>query len=269
MGKTKIEWTNETWNPVTGCTKISEGCKNCYAERMARRLASRYGYQEYPYHFDVTLHEDKLDQPYHWKKPRMIFVCSMGDLFHADVDFEYILKVWKVMAKNSQHTFQVLTKRPLQMFKFLECMFENYSPLPNVWLGVTAENQETAEGRIPWLLNSPAVVHFVSVEPMLSPINLWKFATREETFGSMYDHRGTYEYYQVATGIKGTVKYHEGIDWVICGGETGYGAREMKAKWAWSLYNQCKDAGVPFFFKKPGDAFRGGELPNIREYPKG
>jgi len=251
MMPTKIEWTNETWNPVTGCTKISEGCKNCYAERMAKRLAGKYGYPEQPHHFDVTLHPDKLNQPAKWKKPRRIFVCSMGDLFHEDVNFEYVLKVWKVVAENNQHTFQVLTKRPEQMLKFVQWLAGadhiSIAEFPqNVWVGITAENQKTADKRIPLLLRVPAAVRFVSVEPMLEPVDI---------SGYYLDFYGQ--------GRK------EMIDWAICGGETGPGAREMKAEWAWNLYHQCKDARVPFFFKKPGDAFQGGELPNIREYPEG
>ena len=279
---TKIEWTEETWSPVTGCTPVSEGCRNCYAKRMAHRLAGRFGYPEAPHEFDVTLHPDKLDQPFHWKwkKPRKIFVCSMGDLFHEDVPDGFIAGVWMRMLSNPKHTFQVLTKRPERMSKLVPELFKNFFTgtadiAENIWLGVTAENQQAADERIPWLLKTPAAVRFVSVEPMLGPVDMWEFATREETFGSMYDYRGTYEWYQVATGIKGAVKYHEGIDWVICGGETGPGAREMEAGWAIDLCEQCDDAGVPFFFKRPGDGFQGdiNNLPMIegefvRQYPK-
>jgi len=276
---TKIEWTNETWNPVTGCTKISEGCKNCYAERMARRLASRYGYQEYPYHFDVTLHPDKLNQPLKWKKPRRIFVCSMGDLFHIEVPIEYVLKVFNIMQLCPHHTFQVLTKRPRIMKDTIEeIQGKNadyfYNTHPNVWLGATAENQKTADERIPILLKIPATIRFVSVEPMLNKIEL-----NRETM--VYCPRCSHVYFDSFQWSScpncnaPPLSQRDGrtflsyLDWVICGGETGYGAREMKAEWAWNLYNQCREADVPFFFKKPGDAFQGGELPNIREYPKG
>jgi len=254
MGKTKIEWSEMSWNPITGCTKVSEGCKNCYAERMARRLAGRFGYQEYPYHFDVTYHEDKLKLPYKWKKPRRVFVCSMGDLFHENIDFQYTKKIWKVMAENNQHVFQILTKRPEQMFKFIRWLAGaddiSIAEFPqNVWVGVTAENQKTADERIPILFKTPAAVYFVSIEPMLEPISFhwvnW-FPIKD------YNH------------LDGLCQ----LDWLICGGETGPGAREMKAEWAWSLYNQCREANVPFFFKKPGDAFEGGSLPLVREYPR-
>jgi len=270
---TNIEWTNETWSPITGCTPISEGCKNCYAKRMAKRLAGRYGYPEQPHEFDVTLHPEKLNQPLHWKKPRMIFVCSMGDLFHKDVEYEWIFKIFAVMSLNQQHTFQILTKRPENMKKW----FDYYSvggfgtreivksrankikgltetpagwtnmswPLPNVWLGVTAENQQTANERIPGLLKTPAAVRFVSVEPMLEGMMVDGYLNKDPNLAT--------------------------LDWVICGGETGPRAREMKTEWARDLYRQCKEDGAPFFFKKPGDAFKGNveDLPMVREWPKG
>lgn len=257
---TNIEWTNETWNPVTGCSKISEGCRNCYAERMAKRLAGRYGYPEQPHHFDVTLHPDKYNQPEHWKKPRMIFVCSMGDLFHENIPAEYIINIFEMMAFCKQHTFQVLTKRPKRMFDVLYGKEGNYflgggDYFDNVWLGVTAENQEAADERIPWLLRTPAVVHFVSVEPMLGPIDLSNFQPFIRSKGG----------FRAAKGILSGK-----IEWTICGGETGPGAREMKASWAFNLYQQCREAEVPFFFKKPGDAFKGSKinLPNVRQWPK-
>lgn len=259
---TKIEWTNETWNPITGCTKISEGCTNCYAERMAKRLAGRYGYPEQPHHFEVTVHEDKFDQPLKWKKPRMIFVCSMGDLFHPDVPHAEIKKILDVIKKCPQHTFQILTKRPEAMFYYFqanhtiydsESYLNKYELFRNLWLGVTAENQKTADERIPWLLKTPAVVRFVSVEPMLGSVDLQKVVMPDG------DYLTKHFRWQVVNSL----------DWVICGGETGHGAREMKAEWAQDLYVQCRDAGVPFFFKKPGDAFKGNkdDLPLVREYP--
>ena len=207
MGRTNIEWTEMSWSPITGCSKISTGCRNCYAERMAKRLAGRYGYPEQPNHFDVTLHKDKLDQPFHWKKPRTIFVCSMGDLFHEDVPDDYIFDVLDVITQNGPcylrqteddpegtfwqgHTFQVLTKRPERMRAImgewicrvdnnmtglLSEMFEWYTMeyghyLPHLWLGVTAENQEMANARIPYLLRTSAAIRFVSIEPMLGAI---------------------------------------------------------------------------------------------------
>lgn len=186
MGKTKIEWTEYSWNPVTGCTPASEGCQNCYAKRMATRLKGRYGYPE-DEPFKVTLHPEKLKEPLKWKKPRRVFVCSMGDLFHEQVPDEYIAKVWEVMSNASQHTFLVLTKRPQRMKDFLarlgwyihdrdgypmEAVLDEGGKytLKNVWLGVTAENQQRADERIPILLQIPAAVRFVSIEPMLGPV---------------------------------------------------------------------------------------------------
>ena len=219
---TKIEWaTNadgvpgETWNPVTGCTKISEGCEHCYAERMAKRLRGRCGYPaDNP--FRVTLHPERLGIPLHWKKARTVFVCSMSDLFHQDVPLTYNDHVFNRMARCPQHRFLVLTKRPEPMREYL-LGYRPSEPLPNVGLGVTVESQDH-EDRIAHLLACPAAMRFVSVEPML---------------GGM------------AIGMLG-------IDWVIGGGESGPGARPMDPRWARDLRDQCVAAGVPFFFKQWG-----------------
>lgn len=166
----KIEWTDETWNPITGCTKISAGCAHCYAERMARRLAGRCGYPEAPNHFDVTYHPDRMMQPTKWKKPRRVFVCSMSDLFHDDVPKHVVWAIWSRMSCTEQHTFQVLTKRPERALSVLNDLYAQHNwgdPSPNIWLGVTAENQRAANERIPFLLQIPAAVRFVSCEPLL------------------------------------------------------------------------------------------------------
>lgn len=276
MGKTRIEWAECVWNPVTGCTKISEGCKICYAERMAKRLAGRYGYlKDDP--FKVTFHPDKFDQPLRWRKPRKIFVCSMGDLFHDDTfllnsPFEaglnfslnsYIVytgylmldAIFAVMERSLNHIFILLTKRPENMSryfsavqkhklkyadKFKSCPTEEMrnspaaqhakksaiNPIPNhIWIGVTAENQKQADRRIPILLNIPAAVRFVSVEPMLEQIDL------DKTCGAHHCWRSE-------------------LDWVIVGGESGPGARPMHPAWARSIRDQCQAAGTPFFFKQ-------------------
>jgi len=262
---TAIEWTHrpgtigETWNPVTGCSAVSEGCEHCYARRMAHRLAGRCGYPEAPHEFDVTLHGDRLEQPLHWKKPRTVFVVSMGDLFHKEVPFEYIAHVWANMYIAKKHAFIVLTKRPKRMLEFLsDCgnwegwithdgtppkgyggtgivvgNSDNW-PLRNVWLGVTAENQRTADERIPILLEIPAPVHFVSVEPMLGPVNIAKWL-------------GYYYRTQPDGGYDAG-----GLDWVIAGGESGPGARPMHPDWVRGLRDQCQEAAVPFFFKQWG-----------------
>jgi protein gp37 len=183
MGKTKIEWTDKTWNPVTGCTKISDGCKNCYAETMAGRL-QKMGSEKYQAGFKVTCHPHTLREPYKWKKPSRIFVCSMGDLFHEDVPFEFIAKVYAVMASSPRHTFQVLTKRPERMQKFFEwakseCAKEvgneeGLRVLSNVQHGVTIVNQKEADEKIPILLRIPSAIRFVSIEPMLGGVELDK-----------------------------------------------------------------------------------------------
>jgi protein gp37 len=225
---------------------------------MAKRLAGRYGYPEQPHHFDITVHESQFNKLYHWNKPRMVFVCSMGDLFHKDVPENIVRRILNHFRVYDTHTYQVLTKRPKRMYEIYSNFINEYCDgevLENVWLGVTAENQEAADERIPWLLYTPAALHFVSVEPMLSSINMDDFQPFRRKFKG----------FRAAQGLmKGKV------DWVICGGETGPGAREMKAEWAFDLYQQCRGAGVPFFFKKPGDAFTGNKinLPNVRQWPE-
>lgn len=231
--KTKIEWAEYTWNPVSGCSKISAGCQNCYAERMSKRLAGRCGYPtDNP--FCVTLHPDRLLEPLNWKKSRMIFVCSMGDLFHSQVPGEYIAYVLKIAAKCPQHIFMILTKRigRARLF-FNEHLprgggIENwgiyYIP-SNVWVGCTVENQEMADKRIPDLLHIPSTVRFISVEPMLGPIDLLHIQWPEK-------HK---------------------IGWVICGGETGPKARPVHPDWIRNLRDECQKTYVPFFFRGWGE----------------
>ncbi|WP_031517721.1 DUF5131 family protein [Desulfofalx alkaliphila] len=268
MSKTKIEWADAVWNPVTGCTPISPGCENCYAKRMAQRLRGRCGYPaDEP--FRVTMHLKRFIEPLRWKKPRRVFVCSMGDLFHENVPDNIIYNIFAVMADTPQHTYMVLTKRPGRM-KDILCrpnaaneIWRNttysddpgchkYWPLPNVWLGVTAENQEQADKRIPILLQIPATVRFVSVEPMLGPVDLSKYLTCQFYAGEEMEWR------------KGTIvpegypklraaRIRSRIDWVICGGESGPLARPMHPDWVRSLRDQCVASGVPFFFKQWGE----------------
>ena len=257
---TKIEWCDEVWNPVTGCTPISEGCKKCYALRMAKRLAGRCGYPaDDP--FRVTLHPDRLNEPLKWKKPRRVFVCSMGDLFHENIHPYDIMQIFNVMAKAKHHTFLVLTKRPERMLEFYKRLRpgttipgpyfsitgkgEGWAGLPpslpnNIWIGVTAENQARADERIPILLQIPAAVRFVSVEPMLGPVDLVRSI-------------------DVAIEINGEIEVPavggigQWLDWVICGGQTGPGARPMHPDWVRSLRDQCKAAGTALFFKQWGE----------------
>lgn len=248
--KTKIEWATHTWNPVTGCTPISEGCEHCYAARIAKRLAGRCGYpQDDPFR-PGTFHANRLNDPLKIKKSSMIFVCSMGDLFHEDVSELIIDEILDVIAACPQHVFIMLTKRPQNIEQKLyastpKCGCRHLGGgdyMPNVWLGVTAENQARAEERIPILLSIPAAVRFVSVEPMLGPVDLNRAgAIWADMNGSIRP-----EYQQPCRTI----------DWVICGGETGPGARPMHPDWARSLRDQCKSASVPFFFKSMGDWWR-------------
>ena len=201
MAKTKIDWADRVWNPVTGCTKISEGCRNCYAERMSKRLVGRCGYpKDNP--FAVTLHPNKLMEMFKWKKSQRVFVCSMGDLFHKDIELVWSRSIIKACQKSPEHTFFFLTKRPEHMKLVLETC--PVSDFPNLWLGVTVENQQAADERIPLLLQIPAAKRFISIEPMLGPVDL---APWDELFIPL------------------------GIDWVILGGETGPKARPLHPDW--------------------------------------
>lgn len=239
---TKIEWADKSWNPVTGCTKVSPGCKNCYAERMARRLAGRCGYPEAPHHFNVTLHPDRLEQPLRWHKPRRIFVCSMGDLFHEDVPSWFLDDVFSQMFVCNQHTFQILTKRPMRMLRYWKT--KSYSPSSNVWLGVSVENQATADERIPILLRILATVRFVSLEPLLGPVDISPYM--------LHPSRKSLDFNKMPGKGDGFTYPFTGLDWVIVGGESGPGARPMKPDWARNIRDQCQTAGVPFFFKQWG-----------------
>ncbi len=274
---TKIQWTDVTWSPVTGCTKISAGCTNCYAERMARRLAGRYGYPESPNHFDVTLHPDRLEQPLRWKKPRRVFVCSMSDLFHEDINDHFRDHVFEAMDCAPQHIYQVLTKRPEQMRKWIlgyeGDQHNRFDTLfPGVQLGVTAENQEQANKRISELLRTPAAVRFVSVEPMLGPVNLrpWLWCGWCDGMGQI-DGVG----YTDCPHCDGTGNNREPKpNWIICGCETGPGRRPMELEWAIDLVRQCKAAGIPVFVKQIEANGKISKKPDewpeelrVREYP--
>jgi len=244
MGKTRIEWTEYSWNPVSGCTPISEGCQNCYAKRMANRLRGRCGYPaDDP--FRVTLHPERLGEPLRWKEPRRVFVCSMGDLFHEDVPRWMRFEVMDIILQAKQHTFLILTKRPANMKEFFEWYYSKagrtIETIKNLWLGVTAENQQRADERIPILLQITAAVRFVSVEPMLGPVDL-----------SLSD--GVDLSMSVGTGLKPGKSYLiNSLDWVICGGETGPNARPMHPDWVRNLRDQCQASGVSFFFKQWGE----------------
>lgn len=298
----KIQWLNlpgykgETWNPIIGCSKVSEGCKNCYAEKMATRINhiefGRHGaYSDKRNYTHVVegafpgagwngkthLIKSALNKPLHWKKPRVIFVCSMGDMFHDSISITDIDRVFTVMASCPQHIFIVLTKRPENMLRWFNYKdtswankgmqgderiryncYHNYGvqveykdwkwPFENVWLGVSAENQKQADIRIPFLLQTPAAVRFVSAEPLLAPID---FTIRTDE----YCHN------MLSGGFAG-VRMNEAcisnkLDWVICGGESGHNARPMHPDWVRSIRDQCNTVGMPFFFKQWGELVPG------------
>ncbi len=215
MAQSSIEWTEMTWNPTTGCNKISAGCKYCYAEVMTRRLRAM-GIEKYKDGFKIAVHEDALQIPYSWKGPKVVFVNSMSDLFHPEVPLEFIKKVFAVMNNTPQHTYQVLTKRADRLFE----VHSELSWTNNIWMGVSVEDARVIE-RIDFLRNTNAKTKFLSCEPLIGPllnINLDK------------------------------------IDWVIVGGESGHKARPISEWWVWDIRQQCQEAGVAFFFKQWGGA---------------
>lgn len=274
-----IEWTDATWNPIAGCTPVSPGCTHCYAATMARRLeamgqAKYRGTAERRGSVDVftgriNLDEAALEIPLRWKKPKRIFVNSMSDLFHEDVPDAFIDRVFAVIALCDQHTFQVLTKRPTRMAEYLIGLSKSLArlrdacptgwclewngiplfgyPLLNVWLGVSVEDQQRADERIPHLVRCPAAIRFLSCEPLLGPLDLARWLSTEDETNPFGDE-----------GRRGEYPGPE-IDWVIAGGESGRGARPSHPEWVRLLRNQCQAAGVPFFFKQWGE-WRPGEV---------
>ncbi|MFF8840544.1 DUF5131 family protein [Streptomyces sp. NPDC015130] len=258
---TTIEWTDRTWNPVSGCSKISAGCDNCYAETIAERFR---GTAAFPHGFDVRIRDDKVNAPLTWRKPAKVFVNSMGDLFHAEVPQLWIANIVAVMAAARRHTFQLLTKRHARMRTLLNdpnfvdqvrSMAHGKGlpandwtwPLPNLWLGVSVENQPWADIRIPALLDTPAAIRWISAEPLLGPIDL-KEAVR--TMGSERGHGLTASYVHAGGCCD---RQRHGINWVVAGGESGRGARPAHPDWFRSLRDQCAQANVPFLFKQWGE----------------
>lgn len=238
MNRTSIGWTDYTWNPVTGCSHVSAGCEHCYAEAVSHRFRrTTKPWRAQHAAENVRRHGERLEEPLYLRKPSRIFVCSMGDLFHERVPDEFIAHAFAVMALAREHTFQVLTKRPERMRQWFEMWrhgdFELLAadgehngfkaPLPNVWLLVSAEDQPTADERIPILLDTPAVVRGVSLEPLLGPVDLSPWLTEGE-----------------------------GLDWVIVGGETGPNCRMMNRDWVYDIQEACVRADVPLFFKQWG-----------------
>lgn len=281
---TGISWTDEVWNPVTGCSRVSEGCRNCYAAALAPRLAAmgQKGYTALPWTKanapeNVHLHPDRLEKPLHWRKPRRVFVNSMSDLFHELVPDRFVDRVFGMMALAEPHTFQVLTKRPERMAEYLgneytrtnvEMAKDQISldllglgqflgewPLPNVWLGTSVEDQKAADERIPHLRRCPAAVRFLSCEPLLGP--LWLYDTGEMGGNVLFPD---------AFGDR------PGVQWVIVGGESGPNFRTMDHDWARSIRDQCKGAGVAFFGKQDSGHRNEKPLPEdlrIHEFPEG
>jgi protein gp37 len=216
--RSAIEWTDATWNPVRGCTKISPGCARCYAETFAERFRGVAGHP-YEHGFDLRLVPEKLFEPLRWAMPRMIFVNSMSDLFHEDVPESFIVDVARVMTLAHWHTFQVLSKRSQRMLELLEGPLRFAAEVSNIWWGVSVENRRYGLPRIEHLQAAPAAVRFLSIEPLLEDLGLMNL---------------------------------NGISWVIVGGESGPGARPLKEEWALGIRDQCQAAGVPFFFKQWG-----------------
>jgi protein gp37 len=284
QGEHGISWTNHTWNPIRGCSRVSEGCRHCYAEGVAYRFSGPGqpyeglvtigvdGARRRQWNGNVRFVEEHLLDPLKWKTPRRVFVNSMSDLFHENVSEQWVDWIWGVMALCPQHSFQILTKRAPQMLAHLKRMsvrspgpreriwkivqqmpgydrehpkwtriganaFDNW-PLPNVWLGVSVENQAAVDERIPLLLQTPAAVRFISAEPLLGPIDMGLIQRPPEF------HRSPYGWHQW---------WPQKIHWVIVGGESGPNARPMHPDWARSIRDQCLSAGVPFFFKQSGE----------------
>ncbi|MES5824852.1 phage Gp37/Gp68 family protein [Streptomyces sp. RG80] len=269
---TTIEWTDSTWNPVTGCTKVSPGCDNCYAETFAERWRGTNGHH-FENGFDITLRPERLRLPMTWRTPRRVFLDSMSDLFHTDIPDAYIAQAFAVMALTPQHTYQILTKRHGRMKALLSSPSfwhlvadqgrEHFTgcqedwlavgamlggkPLPNMWLGVSVEDQKWADLRIPALLETPAAVRFLSCEPLLGPVDLKRAVI---PMGSERGHGLTASYVH-ADGC--CQRRFHGIDWVIAGGESGPKARPMHPQWLRELRDQCRWADVSFFLKQWGE----------------
>ena len=213
MSKSKIEWTESTWNPVSGCTKVSRGCDNCYAERMAMRLKAM-GTRGYENGFELTLHPHALEKPLKMKKPQVIFVNSMSDIFHEKIPDDFIFQIFDVMNRAHWHTFQVLTKRP----KRLKKLADKLKWTSNIWMGVTVEANEYVD-RVDYLRDCPAKIKFLSLEPLIDSVDKLDYT---------------------------------GIDWVIVGGESGYGARVMQKEWVLEIRDRCQKENIDFFFKQWG-----------------
>lgn len=269
--RSAIGWTDSSWNPVSGCSKVSPGCDHCYAETLSHRFGWTHASWTMPHaRENVQLHPDRVDQPLRWKKPRRIFVNSMSDVFHDQVPDPFLDTLFAVMALASQHTFQILTKRPKRMHAYLtnpetahriaaevlqrartpeegirsiNMYNRTVWPLPNVWLGVSVEDQRRANERIPWLIQSPAALRFLSCEPLLGPVDLSALLVPVPGGAPV-----------PVNVLRGTSVFAPWIDWVIVGAESGREARPMDDDWVRTLRDQCQAAGTAFFFKQRVDA---------------
>lgn len=272
---TRIEWTDETWNPTVGCERCSPGCDHCYAIRVAARemqpahaglthtaittaaTQGASGVARKDWTGEVRLLPERLDQPLRWRKPRRVFVDSMSDLFHPDVPEPFLNRVFRTMRMAQQHTFQVLTKRPQRMASYLAALTDrsHHYPLSNAWLGTSVETQRYADLRIPHLLATPAAVRWLSIEPLLGPVDLTPWLRR------ISDEAREASPYEWDTSHR--------IDWVVVGGESGRGARPMEREWAQDIVEQCRHWGVPVFVKQLGTVLGGKNHHDIETFPAG
>lgn len=289
-GKTKIEWTEYSWNPIRGCSRVSDGCRNCYAEDQAARIIEQdrdrgvpEGEGAYdgllakggPWNGEIKLVPELLDQPVRWTKPRFIFVNSMSDLFHENIPEDFIQRIFAIMAAAPHHTFQVLTKRAERMRSILSSKDARWIaeglnqltwegvlspgahhvtwPLPNLWLGVSVENQSAADERVPQLLETPAAIRWLSMEPLLGPVDLARAgAIAYDSVGDLTPGTGD----AFGFGL---------VDWIVVGGESGPDARPMHPKWARDLRDQCASADVPYLFKQWGEWAPGESIKQLTE----
>ncbi len=249
MSKTKIEWCDRTWNPITGCSQIAPGCKNCFSKTMTKRLKAM-GQEKYKHGFDkVVCHESELVKPLKWKKPAMVFVCSMADLFHKDVSFGFIDEVLDTIKRCPRHNFQLLTKRPERMHDFFKWSKQGSDTLPlgNLWIGTSVSTQADADKNIPWLLKTPAKVRFISAEPLLEKVN---FPPRLILKPDAPDYVGMAA---IATGEHALTEYN-GIHQIIVGCESGHNRRPFDEDWATHIKKICQFTKVKFFYKQGRDA---------------
>lgn len=291
MGVTSIEWTDRTWNPTTGCTKVSAGCDRCYAETISRRFT---GSKAFPRGFELTLHPERIEDPLYWRRPSRVFVNSMSGLFHSDIPDVFLHQVFDVMERATSHQFQVLTKRPGRMKSFIaareaakaryaaqfddcptpqmrdspaarQARYRALHPPTNLWLGVSVEDQKTADLRIPILAQTPAAVRFVSAEPLLEPVDLTEHLTRPCPCcqGEPHPDEGCGDCADAGCDTGFTSPLH----WVIVGGESGPGAREMDPLWATDLVLECRQQRVPVFVKQLGSHAR-RQHKDIEQFPR-